>query len=86
MGLRSAGAAPDLPVALIEQATLPGQRVLRSDLAHVAELAGREQVGSPALLIVGAVAAPAATILAIKAPARFRQGSHVEAAGAAVLG
>ena len=55
--LRAAGAAADLPAALIERATLPGQRTLRSDLGSVAELAGREQVGSPALLIVGTVAA-----------------------------
>jgi len=37
---------------------LPGQRVLRSDLARVTELAGRERVGSPPLLIVGPVAVP----------------------------
>jgi uroporphyrin-III C-methyltransferase/precorrin-2 dehydrogenase/sirohydrochlorin ferrochelatase len=64
--LRVAGAAADLPVALIEQATLPGQRVLRSDLARVAEVAGPEQVASPALLIVGAVAALAATGTSIR--------------------
>lgn len=55
--LRAAGAAADEPAALIEQATLPGQRVLRSGLARIAELAGRAQIASPALLIVGAVAA-----------------------------
>jgi len=58
--LRAAGAAADEPAALIEQATLPGQRVLRSQLASVAEVGRREQIGSPALLIVGAVAALAA--------------------------
>ncbi len=66
--LRAAGAAADRPAALIEQATLPGQRVLRSDLARVAELAGREQVAAPALLIVGAVAALAGTGASITAP------------------
>jgi uroporphyrin-III C-methyltransferase / precorrin-2 dehydrogenase / sirohydrochlorin ferrochelatase len=67
--LRAAGAAADRPTALIEQATLPGQRVLRSDLARIAELAGREQVATPALLIVGAVAALAGTGTSITAPA-----------------
>ena len=55
--LRTAGAAADLPAALIEQASLPDQRVLRADLAHIAELACCEQVAAPALLIVGEVAA-----------------------------
>ena len=55
--LRTAGATADRPCAIIEQATLPGQRVLRSDLARIAELAGRERVAPPALLVVGAVAA-----------------------------
>ncbi len=55
--LRAAGAAADVPAALIAEATLPGQRVLRAELEHIAELAAREQIASPALLIVGAVAA-----------------------------
>jgi len=66
--LRAAGAAADLPAALIEQATLPGQRVLRSDLARVAELAGRERICSPALLIVGEVAGFAGTGTSVAAP------------------
>jgi uroporphyrin-III C-methyltransferase/precorrin-2 dehydrogenase/sirohydrochlorin ferrochelatase len=66
--LRAAGAAADRPAALIEQATLPGQRVLHSDLARIAQLAGREQIASPALLIVGAVAALAAAETPATAP------------------
>jgi len=65
--LRAAGAAADEPAALIEQATLPGQRVLRSDLARIAELGRREQIASPALLIVGAVAALAGVEIAATA-------------------
>lgn len=67
--LRAAGAAADWPAAVIEQATWPGQRVLRSDLARVAERADREQVASPALLIVGAVAALAGAVKATEVPA-----------------
>jgi len=55
--LRAAGARGDLPVAIVERATLPAQRVLRAPLASVAALAAREQVAAPALLIVGEVTA-----------------------------
>jgi uroporphyrin-III C-methyltransferase / precorrin-2 dehydrogenase / sirohydrochlorin ferrochelatase len=55
--LRAAGACADHPAAIIERAALPGQRVLRADLQHIAALAAREQAAAPALLIVGAVAA-----------------------------
>jgi len=55
--LRAAGAAASHPVALIERATLPEQRLLRGTLADLAERAQAAQVQAPALLIVGAVAA-----------------------------
>ncbi|HUL46440.1 MAG TPA: siroheme synthase CysG [Steroidobacteraceae bacterium] len=59
--LRAAGAAADLPAAIVEQATLPAQRVLRAPLASLAALAARAQVAAPALLIVGEVTALAAS-------------------------
>jgi uroporphyrin-III C-methyltransferase/precorrin-2 dehydrogenase/sirohydrochlorin ferrochelatase len=59
--LRAAGAAGDLPAAIVERATLPTQRVLRAPLASLAALAAREQVAAPALLIVGEVTALALT-------------------------
>ena len=55
--LRAAGASAEHPVALIEQATLPGQRLLRGTLADIASLASAQRVEPPALLVVGAVAA-----------------------------
>jgi uroporphyrin-III C-methyltransferase / precorrin-2 dehydrogenase / sirohydrochlorin ferrochelatase len=58
--LRAAGAEAERPAAIIEQATLPAQRVLRAPLAAIASLALREQVAAPALLIVGVVTALAA--------------------------
>jgi uroporphyrin-III C-methyltransferase/precorrin-2 dehydrogenase/sirohydrochlorin ferrochelatase len=58
--LRAAGAEAERPAAIIEQATLPAQRVLRAPLAGIAALALREQVAAPALLIVGEVTAVAA--------------------------
>ncbi len=48
------------PAALIERATWPDERVLVSSLAEVSELAGRAQLRTPSLLIVGEVAALAA--------------------------
>jgi uroporphyrin-III C-methyltransferase / precorrin-2 dehydrogenase / sirohydrochlorin ferrochelatase len=65
--LRAAGAHADHPAAIVERAALPGERVLRANLQHIAALAADEQVAAPALLIIGAVAAfgvpqsPAAT-------------------------
>ncbi len=55
--LRAAGAHADHPAAIIERAALPGERILRADLQHIAALAADEQVTPPALLIIGAVAA-----------------------------
>ncbi len=55
--LLAAGAPPDRPAAVIERASLPGQRVVRSRLADIASLARAEHIVSPALLVVGEVAA-----------------------------
>jgi uroporphyrin-III C-methyltransferase/precorrin-2 dehydrogenase/sirohydrochlorin ferrochelatase len=53
--LCAAGAPPDRPVALIAQATLPTQRVVRGKLADIAEIARTTGLGAPALLFVGEV-------------------------------
>ncbi len=53
--LRRAGAPAERPVALIAQATLPTQRVVRGTLADIAELARTGGYGAPALLFVGEV-------------------------------
>ncbi len=50
------GLAPDTPVAVIERATLPTMRVLRSLLADLGGMVSRESVQSPALIVVGDVA------------------------------
>jgi len=47
------GAAADLPVAVIQDATTPKQRVLVSTLARVAEEAATEGYGSPAIIAIG---------------------------------
>ncbi len=50
------GLAPETPIAIIERATLPTMRVLRSLLADLGGTVARESVQSPALIIVGDVA------------------------------
>jgi len=51
------GLAPDMPVAVVENATRPQMRVLRGPLAGLPELVMREQVKSPAIIIIGEVTA-----------------------------
>ena len=53
--LMADGAAPDLPVAVLERGTLPGSRALRTVLADLGGLIEREQVLSPAIIVVGEV-------------------------------
>lgn len=50
------GKAPDTPVAIIQQAYWPGEKVLFSTLAQVAEDAEKAGIEPPAVLLVGAVA------------------------------
>lgn len=55
--LAARGAPPTRPVAIVEKATLPDQRVITGTLATIVERAHAENVSSPALLIVGEVVA-----------------------------
>jgi uroporphyrin-III C-methyltransferase/precorrin-2 dehydrogenase/sirohydrochlorin ferrochelatase len=61
-GLQAHGRAPDTPVALVERASLPDQRVLIATLATVAAAARAHAIAAPALAIVGAQAARAAEL------------------------
>ena len=67
------GLSPAIPVAVIENATRSGMRVLRASLAGLADLITRERVKSPALIVIGEVAAAhedtALTALALEAQA-----------------
>lgn len=55
--LLAGGRGGDTPVAMIENGSLPGQRLLRTDLTHAAEVAEREGLTPPAIVVVGDVAA-----------------------------
>jgi uroporphyrin-III C-methyltransferase len=47
------GASPDLPVAVVQDATTPEQRVLVSSLARVGDEAAAQNFGSPAIVAIG---------------------------------
>ena len=51
------GLAPDVPVAVIESASRPQMRVLRGPLAALPQLVEHARVKSPALIVIGEVAA-----------------------------
>ena len=55
--LMADGLTPDVPIAVVENAARPAMRVLRGPLAGLAQLVERERVKSPALIIIGDVAA-----------------------------
>ncbi|HWI84424.1 uroporphyrinogen-III C-methyltransferase [Ramlibacter sp.] len=58
------------PVAVVQRASLPGERQVVTTLAALAATVAREQLASPAVIIVGDVVAGAAA--AARQPARFR--------------
>jgi uroporphyrin-III C-methyltransferase len=61
------GLAPDMPVAVIENACRPAMRVLRGPLAGLPEIVSREGVKSPALIVIGEVTAETDPELAVMA-------------------
>jgi uroporphyrin-III C-methyltransferase/precorrin-2 dehydrogenase/sirohydrochlorin ferrochelatase len=56
------GRSSATPIAIVENGSRPQQRVIIGELGEAAELATSHQVSSPALLIVGAVAALGASL------------------------
>jgi uroporphyrin-III C-methyltransferase len=53
--LMADGLAPDMPLAVIENAARANMRVLRGPLAGLPKLVERERVKSPALIVIGEV-------------------------------
>ena len=62
------GVSPGLPVAVVERGTTAEARVLRTLLTDLGDLVVREKVASPALIIVGKVAARADALDCLGAP------------------
>ncbi|MFT4044294.1 MAG: uroporphyrinogen-III C-methyltransferase [Gordonia sp. (in: high G+C Gram-positive bacteria)] len=54
--LLDGGKPADTPVAMIENGSLPTQRLIRTDLGHAGETAAREDLRPPAIVVIGAVA------------------------------
>lgn len=54
--LMADGVAPEMPVAVLERGTLEGHRALRTLLADLGPMVTRENVQSPAIIVVGEVA------------------------------
>ncbi|EQM68363.1 uroporphyrinogen-III C-methyltransferase [Pseudomonas tohonis] len=61
-GLLAGGMAADMPVAMIENASLPHQRECRSTLAQMQADASDFQLKSPAILVIGEVAGEALAV------------------------
>ncbi|QZX85642.1 uroporphyrinogen-III C-methyltransferase [Metapseudomonas otitidis] len=59
-GLLAGGMAPGMPLAMIENASLPEQRERRSTLATLLQDASAFRLSSPAILVIGEVVAEAA--------------------------
>jgi len=62
------GVSPGLPVAVVERGTTAEARVLRTLLTDLGDLVAREHVQSPALIVVGKVAARADALDCLGAP------------------
>jgi uroporphyrin-III C-methyltransferase/precorrin-2 dehydrogenase/sirohydrochlorin ferrochelatase len=70
------GRAPATPVAIVENGSRPDQRVTTATIATLAEVARHGDVQSPALLIVGEVAALADSLHWFGAPPRHWQAAR----------
>ncbi len=54
--LIAGGRSPDEPTAVIQQGTMPSQRVVVATLGTIADEAAREEIKAPALVVIGQVA------------------------------
>ena len=70
------GLAPDMPVAVIENAARPEMRVLRGLLAGLPDLVADNAVKSPALIVIGEVTARDNTALAALAQVTKEQAAQ----------
>ena len=64
-GLLAGGMDVDMPVAMIENASLPGQRECRSQLGRMDVDAAGFELKSPAILVIGEVAGVASNVLGL---------------------
>ena len=74
--LREHGRAAETPIALVENGTLPNERVVVGTLADIVERATRMRIRPPAVIVVGEVVGLRA-VLAETAAAATREARHV---------
>jgi uroporphyrin-III C-methyltransferase len=74
--LRAHGSPAETPVALVENGTLPDERVVAGTLEDIVERAARARVRPPAVIVVGEVVRLRA-VLAETAAAAGREARHV---------
>lgn len=70
------GLAPDMPIAVIENAARPEMRVLRGMLAGLADVVAAHAVKSPALIVIGEVTAREDAAVAALAQVTEEQGAQ----------
>lgn len=54
-GLIGAGMDPDMPAAVVERGTMPGQRTFTAPLSKICDVVRENEVKSPAVILVGSV-------------------------------
>ena len=74
------GRTADTPVAIIENGTLPGQRVVRGTLGQLPLLSAAHRIQSPAMLIIGEVSAKGSQAQTESTGARLHQDVRTPAA------
>lgn len=74
--LMADGLAPDMPVAVVENAARPDMRVVRGPLAGLAELVSRNRIKSPALIVIGEVTARDDAAQSLRAHVEIALGSN----------
>ena len=80
--LMADGLAPDVPVAVIENAARSDMRVVRGLLAGLPDLVEREAIKSPALIVIGDVTARDTS--SPRHPDGSQDRSHISAVLAAI--
>ena len=73
--LMADGLAPDMPVAVIENAARPEMRIVRGPLAGLGELVSRNRIKSPALIVIGEVTAREDAAQELRAQVELALGS-----------
>ncbi len=79
------GLSPDTPVAVLEQVTQPETRALRTVLTDLGDMIEREDVKSPAIIIVGDVVLKSDAVDALVSQLVIASGANQSRAGSAAL-